>query len=214
MLLKFSKIALGIVLAAASISASAQKTYTSGLVTLGTTIMGQPVQTRLYFTTDSSLLIGALGPATFKTLTNVNYTFAAILVDVPAKSLKKVVINTADEIEQELDAMPRFKFFSTFDNKQISGFNCRRVEATDANTGKKYDVWVTNDVVLPPNAAAPYFKNIGGYPIQYISFAYGRESLVTVLTISRENAPAGSFSISDKYDKITSEELKALMGGN
>ncbi len=211
--IKLFNVALGIVLTATTISASAQKTYTQGLVTATTDMRGQSVELKTYFTADSIASSFSAGPANIKLLANTKETFFAVLVDVPVASIKKAAIATPDEIDQTISAMPKFTFAPGTETKQISGFNCKKVVATDTKTSKTYDIWVTNDVVLPTGSVAKYYEGIGGVPIQYTSFNQGQSADVTIKSITDDKAPAGTFAIPADYDKITMDDLKAMSGG-
>jgi hypothetical protein len=210
---KFFTVALGVALSAITISANAQKTYTSGAITLTTSMQGAPVELKDYFTPDSSSYSFTAGPATIKILSDAKYSFFAILVDVPVASIKKAAILTPAEIEQQMDGMPKFTFAPATDTKTISGFNCKKVVATDSKTNKTYDIWITNDIVLPPSVVPKYYAAIGGVPIQYTTFAQGRESEVTVSAVADTKAPAGTFAISADFDKISYDDLKAMSSG-
>ena len=213
MKIKLFNVALGIALAATTISASAQKNYTEGVVTLNTSMQGNAVEAKNYFRPDSSALTFTIGPATIKILTDAKYSYFAVLVNVPVASIKKAAVANPSEIEAILDALPKFTFAPTTETKQISGFNCKKVVATDTKTSKAYDVWITNDVTLPSDAFGSYYANIGGIPIQYTSFSQGQSSDVTVTSIADTKAPAGTFGISADFDKITMDDLKAMSGG-
>lgn len=211
--IKLFNVALGIVLTATTISASAQKTYTQGVISIGTNMAGNQVEAKSYFTTDSLALTFTTGPATIKILKDAKNTFFAVLVDVPVASIKKAAIATPAEIEQMVDGDPKFTFATTTEAKQISGFNCKKVVATDTKTSKTYDIWVTNDISIPASAIAPYYLKVGGFPIQYTSFSQGQSSQVTVTSITDAKAPAGIFAIAPDFDKISLDDLKSLGGG-
>jgi len=211
--IKLFNVALGIALTAITISASAQKTYTQGAITISVPMQGQQIDAKQYFTGDSTALSYTAGPATIKVLLDAKETLIAVLVDVPVASMKKAAILTSAEIEQTYAAFPKFTFAPSTDAKQISGFNCKKVVATDTKTNKTYDVWFTNDVTLPANAIPKYYAAIGGVPIQYTSFSQGQETLFTVTGVTDEKAPAGTFSISSDYEKISFDDLKAMSGG-
>jgi len=211
--IKLFNVALGIVLTATTISVSAQKTYTQGAITINMPMQSQQVDAKQYFTSDSTALSFTAGPATIKVLIDAKETLIAVLVDVPVASMKKAAIYTPAEIEQALEAFPKFTFAPPTDTKQISGFNCKKVVATDTKTNKTYDVWITNDITLPANVIPKYYAAIGGVPIQYTSFSQGQETLITVTGVTDEKAPAGTFSIPSDYDKISLDDLKAMSGG-
>lgn len=210
--IKIFNVALGIALTATTFAANAQKAYTEGTVTISTVMRGQQVQPKVYFTKDSTALTFNNGPASIRILTDDKQTSMALLISVPVASIKKAAISTPAEIEQAMSELPKLTFAPTTETKQISGFNCKKVVATD-DKGKKYDVWVTNDFSLPEGAIAAYYKGVGGVPIQYTSFAMGQTADVTVLSITADKAPAGTFSIPSDYDRITMDDLRSMGGG-
>jgi len=210
--IKIFNVALGLVLTATTFAANAQKAYTEGTLTISTSMRGQQVQPKVYFSKDSTALTFNNGPASVKVLTDDKQTFMAILISVPVASLKKAAIATPAEVEQAISELPKLTFAPTTEAKQISGFNCKKVVATD-DKGKKYDIWITNDFSLPDGAIAAYYKGIGGVPVQYTSFAMGQTADVTLLSITADKAPAGTFAIPADYDKITMDDLHSMGGG-
>jgi hypothetical protein len=206
--------ALGIALSAAAMSAYAQKTYTEGTVTYKTNMRGQDVEVKEYFTADSNAVTYTVGPATIKILSDANRKSFAILVDVPQASIKKAAIMTPDEIDQAQKGLPTFTYVLASETKQISGFSCKKVVATNAKDNKTYDVWITNDITVPSSAIPSYYKEIGGFPVQYTIFQNGRSSDVKVSSVTEQKVPAGTFGIASDYDKITMDDLKAMSGGN
>ncbi len=207
------KIALSLAFTAVAFSASAQKTYTEGVVTISMDMMGQSIEAKNYFSTDSTAIVFAAGPANIKVLTNNKGTYMAYLVDVPVASIKKAAIATPAEVEEELGKLPALTFVKTTETKIINGFNCKKVTVTDTKTNKTYDFWVTNDVSLPSTPMSKVYEKAGGVPIQYYSFRDGQSSQVTVKSIVAEKAPAGTFAVPSNYDRITMDELNAMRGG-
>jgi hypothetical protein len=208
----FSAVA-AIALSATVLSASAQKSYTAGTITYKTSVRGQDVEVKEYFTPDSVSTSFTAGPATIKILTNAKHTSMAILVDVPVASIKKAAVMTPDEIDQAMSQMPTFTFTPGTETKQISGFNCKKVSAKDNKTGKSYDIWVTTDVTVPESAIPFYYKTIGGFPVEYTQFQQGQSTDVTVESVTDQKAPAGTFAIPSDFDKITMDDLKSMGGG-
>jgi hypothetical protein len=206
--------ALGIALSAAVMSANAQKTYTEGTVTYKTNMRGQDVEVKEYFRPDSNAVTYTVGTATIKILSDANQKSFAILVDVPQASMKKAAIMTPDEIEQAKNGLPSFTYTPGSETKQISGFSCKKVVATNTKDKKTYDVWITNDITVPSSAIPPYYKEIGGFPVQYTTFQQGQSSDVKVSSVTEQKAPAGTFGIASDFDKITMDDLKAMSGGN
>ncbi len=213
MKIKLLCVAIGLALSATAMNARAQKTYTEGVVTYTTDMRGQSVEAKEYFRADSTAVIFTVGPATIKLLSDSGHKSFAVLVDVPVATIKKAAIYTPDEVDQAVSALPTFTFAPTTETKQISGFNCKKVVATDNKDKKTYDVWITNDIVMPATALPFYYKAIGGFPVQYNAFQQGQSSSVTVSSVSDQKAPAGTFGIAPDFDKISKDDLAAMSGG-
>ena len=86
---KFFGIALGLALSATATSAGAQKTYAEGIITYKTSMRGQDVEVKEYFTTDSAAAVFTTGSATIKLLSDANHKSFAILIDVPVSIATK-----------------------------------------------------------------------------------------------------------------------------
>jgi hypothetical protein len=219
MKINFLSVALGIALSATVWSASAQKNYTEGLVTMKTNSQGQDIELKEYFRTDSTAVTFSAGPVNIKLLSNANYKFFAVLADVPAASIKKAAIYTPEEINKVLNSFPVLTFAPTAETKQVAGFNCKKVVATDTKTQKTYDVWVMNDISLPAAVIDKYYASVGGVPIQYSSFQIGPDGALviaeyTITAVSDQKAPAGTFGIAPDFDKISKTAFEAMARGN
>jgi len=206
--IKFFNVALGIALAATTMSASAQKTYTTGAYTYSTEVMGQQADVKEYFSPDSSAAVITSGPATIKVLMNAKHDYLAVLVDVPVANMKKAGIATPAELEEGMAQLPSFTFTPTTETKTISGFNCTKVTAKDSKSGKSYDVWVTKDIVVPSTAIPFYYSGAGGFPVQFTAFQQGQETSITIATITDEKAPAGTYGIAKDFEKGTLADLR------
>lgn len=206
--------ALGVVLSATAFNASAQKAYKEGVMTISSNMMGQNIEIKTYFRSDSSATAFNSGPAAIKVLTDKDAKSMAILVDVPVASIKKAAIATPAEIEEQQAKLPVFQFTPGTETKVINGFNCKKVTAKDTKNGKTYDIWVTNDITLPQIGGAKVYANAGGVPIQYATFQNGQSAEVTVKSIVEQKVPAGTFGIPADFDKISLDDLKAMSGGN
>jgi len=211
--MKLFSVALGIALSATAISASAQKTYNEGVITLDLSVQGQQIEAKHYFKPDSSALAFSAGPANIKILTDAKFKYYAVLVDVSVASIKKAAIGTPAEVEEALSKLPVLTFTPGTETKVISGFNCKKVVAKDSKTGKTYDIWITNDIKLPETGISKYYAGIGGFPVQFTNFQEGTTSDVTVKSVVEGKAPAGTFAVPADFDKITLEDLKAMSGG-
>ncbi|MDB4920416.1 hypothetical protein [Mucilaginibacter sp.] len=207
--IKLFNVALGMALTATTLSASAQKNYTQGVVSFTTEMRGQPAEVKEYFTADSTAALITMGPANVKILSNAKHDFFAVVLDVPVASIKKAGIATPAEVEEAMSQLPNFTFTPGTETKQISGFNCKKVVAKDAKSGKTYDIWITNDFTVPETALPVYYAKIGGFPVQYTAFQQGQETSITITSIADTIAPAGTFSIGKDYIKGSMADLSA-----
>ncbi|HTE00075.1 MAG TPA: hypothetical protein VK668_12355 [Mucilaginibacter sp.] len=219
MKIKFLSVALSIVLSATVLSANAQKNYSEGLVSIKTSAGGQAIEMKQYFRSDSIATTFSAGQANIKLLADANYKFFAVVAEVASFKVKKAAIYTPDEIDQALSVSPTFTFAPSTETKQISGFNCKKIVATDTKAQKTYDIWITNDLALPAAVMEKCYATIGGVPIQYISFQKGPDGALsiadnTVISVSDQKAPAGTFGIAPDFDKISKGELDAMARGN
>jgi len=205
--IKVLSAALGLALTAGAMSAHAQKTITEGLATFSTEIQGQPADVIDYFKVDSAAQVITFGAGNVKVLTTAKHDYLAVLLDIPVAGLKKAGIATPAELEEGMAALPTFTFTPTTDTKVISGFNCKRVVAKDSKSAKTYDVWVTNDVVVPPTAVPFYYQAIGGMPVQFTAFQQGQETSITIKTITAGKAPAGTYAVAGDFEKVGMSDL-------
>lgn len=158
------------------------------------------------------------GPANIKLLADANYKFFAVVAEVAAYKVKKAAIYTPDEIKQVVSGFPSFTFARSTETKQVSGFNCKKIVATDTRTQETYDIWITNDIALPADVTEIYYASIGGVPIQYTAFQKGPDGVwgaadVIVSSVSDQKAPAGAFGIAPEFDKISKDQLDAMARG-
>ncbi len=219
MKIKFKSVALGIALSATVLSASAQKSYKAGLLTMKTSTRGQYIELKEYFKSDSTAITFSAGPVNIKLLAGADYKFFAVLADVPAANIKKAAIYTPEEINQVLSSFPALTFAPATEKKQIIGFNCKKVVATDTRTKKTYDIWITNDVSLPADVIDKYYASVGGVPIQYTSFQKGPDGALSIAEyiitgVFDQKAPAGTFGIAPGYDKISKSAFDEMSRGN
>jgi len=198
---------LGIALTCIAINAKAQKTINEGVATFSTTIQGQPAEAKQYFKADSAATIVSFGPGNIKILTTAKHDYLAVLLDIPVAGLKKAGIATPAEIEEGEANYPTFTFTPTTETKQISGFNCKKVTAKDNKSGKTYDIWITNDIVVPTTALPFYYASVGGYPVQYTAFQQGQETTITIKSITDGKAPAGTYAIASDFEKVGMSDL-------
>ena len=206
------KITLGVVLAAFTVTANAQKAYTEGAINYSVSAPIGAVETKVYFTVDSSAVVTNQGPATIKVINDSKNTFMALLADVPLVSIKKAAVLNPAELAQAIAETPKFAFTPTTETKQINGFNCKKVIAKEAKTGSNMDVWVTSDFSMPLNSITKPFAAAGGVPVQFTTVQQGQTVNVELKSLSAGKAPAGTFGIPTGFEKISFSELKNVFG--
>ncbi len=205
--------AAAVALSAITLSASAQKKYTEGVVTYTIASPQGNVDAKTYFKGDSSMYALQQGPADIKIITAASGNYLAVLVDVPVANIKKAAIATPAEIEEAKSQEPKFTFTPGTETKEISGFKCKKVVVKDEKGGGTYDAWVTNDVTIPTTALSRFFKDAGGTPVQFTTLQQGQAINITLKTVTDEKVPAGKFGIPSDFEKITMTDLKNMGGG-
>ena len=191
------------------INANAQKVYKEGYASYDTELRGNPATVKSYFTPDSSASVITFGAGNVKILSDAKRDYFAIVLNIPVAGLKKAGVASAAEIEQAFAGLPSFTFTPTAETKVISGFNCKKVIAKEAKSGKSYDLWITNDISVPQSAIAPYYAAAGGFPIQYTSFQQGQEINITIKSVTEGKAPAGTYAIGSDFEKVSLEDLNS-----
>lgn len=200
------------ILAAFSMSAFAQKSYTQGILDYTISAPIGDANTKVYFTPDSNAAVTDNGQYTVKIVADNKNTYAAILVDISMMSMKKVAILSPTEVAQANGEVPTFTFTPGTETKQINGFACKKVTAKDAKSGSTIDLWVTNDIKLPINSITRPFAAAGGVPVQFTTVQQGQTVNVILKSISDAKVPAGTFGIPPGFDKMSFAALKALGG--
>lgn len=203
---------MGAVFMAFSISASAQKVYTEGVINYSVGAAMLTIDSKVYFSPDSSAVVTNTGEYTAKIMSDNKGSSVTILVDVPVISMKKVAMLTPAEIAQANAEIPKFTFTPTAETKQINGFNCKKIVAKDAKTGSNIDLWITNDIKTPVNSMTKPFADVGGVPVQFTTVQQGQTVNVELKSISADKPPAGTFGVPPGFDKISFADLKKLGG--
>jgi hypothetical protein len=208
--IKLFSVAMGIALTATAISANAQKTYTEGLVTYTMTTAAGSSDSKIFFRGDSSVTVNQYGPAKVSLITTSKHTYFAVTVEVPVASMKKAAVLTPDELDQAIEDVPKYTFAPGTETKQISGFNCKKVIATDPKTKSTVELWVTADIVVPPTSITSSFAGAGGFPVQFTATQQGQSATFTLASVTEQKVPKGTFGIPKDFDRISYDEMKAM----
>ena len=153
------------------------------------------------------------GPATIKILLDASHKSFALLIDVPAASIKKAAIATPDAVSEMMAGLPETHFCAGHRDQGDFRFQLKKIVVTDTKDNKNYDVWITNNIAVPPSAIPLYYLVLGDFPVQYTAFLKGQVTDVTITGVFEDAASAGTFSITDDFDKIAMADLRAMFGG-
>lgn len=112
------------------------------------------------------------------------------------------------DVSAFLKTAPKFNYTYTEEPKQIFGFKCKKVIATDTKSHESFDVWVTNDISVPSTAMPLFYADIKGFPIQYTVVNDGIKTLQTIRSVTDERVPNRIFGIQHTFQKLTFKEDK------
>lgn len=136
-----------------------------------------------------------------------------MLVDIPSASKKIVVIFTPAEVEEEKTINPQLTGAKSAGQQMVGDYKCSKVSVSDAKNNTTYEIWVTNDIDLPPNSLTRPVSDFGGVPVQFVTFNGGIKITAQLLEIKEEKVPSGFFTATKDYQPMSYNDLKALAGG-
>jgi hypothetical protein len=212
-MISIKNLAFTITLAASVFTASAQTKYTAGVATYNVNAMGQDIEAKCYFNTDSSAYSFQQGPAKIGMIGTNKNDFFAVLVDVPVANMKKAAIANPGELEESASMIPEYTYAATTDTKKIGDYNCKKYTAKDAKAGTTYDLWTTTDITMPANIISRSYGSASGTPVMFTIVQQGKTQTVTLKSVTESKVPADAFKVPTDFDKITMDDLKALSGG-
>lgn len=169
-----------------------------------------PSEITCYFRGDSCAAISNQGSAIVKGVSVFKTNYHSLLIDIPAALKKILVVMTAGEVEQEKAEVPVLKGKKGTDKQVIAGYHCFKIIASDEKSGVIYDVWVTNDLDMPPNSVSKPVSGFGGVPIKFVTFNRGIKINAEVSEIQETAVPPGFFTATKDYEIMSFTELKAL----
>ncbi len=203
-------------------SVSAQKKIVEGSVTYYLTyelnaqqLLEAPTLPRLvtyYFRGDSSAAITNQGGATVKGISVFKANYHSLLVDIPSASKKIFVLFTPAEVEEEKTMNPQLTGAKSAEQQTVGDFKCNKVSVSDVKNNATYEIWVTNDIDLPPNSLTRPVSDFGGVPVQFVTFNGGIKITAQLMEIKEEKVPSGFFTATKDYQAMSYNDLKALGG--
>jgi len=173
-----------------------------------------PKEITCYFREDSTAAIVDQGAVTVKGVSVFKAGYHCLIIDIPAYSKKIAVVMTSEEVEQENAGIPQLAFKKGTEKQTINGYNCIKGRAIDIKTGTGYDIWLTNDIVIPPSSVSRPVSAFGGVPIRFVTFNNNVIINAELKEIKEEQVPAGFFTASKDYESMSYSELKSLSKSN
>jgi hypothetical protein len=219
----FSKLTICIILASGFSKAQAQKKVNEGTITYTVSFelpadkqqyaASLPKEITSYFRGDSTASIINQGPATIKGVQDFKANYQSLLIDVPSMSKKISVVLSPAEIEQAQAANPKLTGVPTTEKQTIAGYKCTKVNAVDAKSGDKYEVWITKDIDITPNSVSHLVSMFGGVPVKFVTFNQGIKLNAEIKEIKEISVPKGFFTASKDYTPMSMDQLKSMTGG-
>jgi len=172
-----------------------------------------PKEITCYFRGDSSAATTNQGAIIVKGVSVFKANYHSLIIDIPSLSKKILVVMTPEEVEQEKAANPQFTSTKGTEKEVIDGYNCTKATVTDAKNGGSYEIWVTNDIDMPPNSVSKLVSDFGGVPIRFITFNRGIRINAEIKEIKEVTVPPGFFSAAKDYQPMSFTDLKAMAAG-
>jgi hypothetical protein len=167
-----------------------------------------------YFRGDSTAAIVDQGAATVKGVSVFKTDYHCLIIDAPASGKKIVVVLTPGEVAQEQAAIPQFTGKKSGGTQLMDGYNCFKVTLTDPKTNAVYDIWLTNDIDMPPTSVSRAVSMFGGVPVKFVTFNNGVKINADIKELKEQAVPPGFFTASKDYEPMSYTDLKAASGGN
>lgn len=131
---------------------------------------------------------------------------AEIMMDV--MGMKHHVHMTKEEVEAEANQSekPAIKEFN--EHKKILGFKCKKAELKAG--AQTVEVWYTDKI----NARHNNFKDLNGFPLEYLSILDGMKMKITASKVENRKVDDSEFDVPAGYTTYTLEEFNKKFGGN
>lgn len=209
-------VALGLALSATVMGAQAQKKVTEGTAAYSVSVAGQTADVTSYFKGDTSSVGFQRGPAKINMIGTKDGNYFVVLLDVPVANMKKAAIGTPAELDEAQANDPQYAFTKTDETKKIGDYNCKKFIAKNTKDGATYDLWITNDVVIPSNLVTKLYESLGGTPVQFTYLQGGNAKMAQVFTlksVTEAKVPANAFKVTPDYDKMSLTDMQNMGKG-
>eukprot|EP00388_Colpodella_angusta_P009870 GDKJ01026011.1.p4 GENE.GDKJ01026011.1~~GDKJ01026011.1.p4 ORF type:complete len:234 (+),score=21.87 GDKJ01026011.1:2662-3363(+) len=211
------------ILISTAIVANAQKKITEGTAVYGIeyeltadqqAMASQlPTESKIKFNGNISKIEMEQGPAMITVLRDVVSNNGLILIDVPVAQMQFAVKQGKEEYEKARATAPKFSDFkATGEKKMLGTYNAEKYTYKD-DKGNNYELWATNDILLPEGFAGEDFKSVKGTLVKYTAFQNGVKVTSTLKSIKEEKAGPFTLDVPSGYEVKTMQEIMAMQGG-
>ncbi len=104
-----------------------------------------------------------------------------------------------------------YKFSYPPGTKQIAGYTCKRAIITSKDS-MSFEIYYTDQIVAM-SATSKEWKELKGFPMEYVLNSGGFNMKMTAKTVSSEKVSDELFKVPPDYKIMTEEEFKKMMGG-
>ncbi len=206
-----------------AVLAHAQKKYTEGSITYHTT----------YFPTEEQKMAADLLPKEIIFYFKDNFVKNTIqiekvvevtqiqhlenferlmLVDMAALDMKIATKMNKEEYMAEAAKQPKLiDFKSTGEKKKIGTYQAERYTYKD-HKDNSYELWATEDVLLPTHFFGEEFKDVKGTLLIYTTFQDNLKVTLTFKQLEEGKVDPISLEVPEGYELVTGEEFKTMQG--
>lgn len=103
------------------------------------------------------------------------------------------------------------KFSYPAGTKQIAGYTCKKAIVTTSDS-VSFEIYYT-DQITALSAANNEWKELKGFPMEYVLASGGFNMKMTAKSVSGEKVSDDLFKVPEDYKMMTQEEFRKMMGG-
>lgn len=132
-----------------------------------------------------------------------------ILLEIPAQGKKLKLEQTQEASKRFHPRYPRLKTFTpTGKSKEILGCKAAQYLARDEESGKEYDVWFTQETILPRHHYTAFFPEKYGTPLEFTLPVGGRQVRVTMTGFTAEIQENGTFTVPGNFTSCNYRDFR------
>jgi len=123
---------------------------------------------------------------------------------------KMAVMVSREEIEAAEKESAPTEITYVKETKKIAGYKCSKAEIKNSETGEITTIFYTEKLGARNHLDC---KELKGFPLEYESSQNGMKMRMTATSVEKMELEDHLFTIPDDYEKLTTEEVQKMMGG-